>query len=317
MQSKKIIAIVFLFIAGFVLAYFFVVKKMGQDSSDTSSDEVGQEEVYSGPECFYADIVEKISADHNADDCKCIKDKESKSLCVDMANDLDLLDKSASDLNIDNCDKIKNNETKVSCRDMVKSGLEIKEREVSNIHGIEMKTRSEYEKIRNQNPNDVGNLISLALSYLRESAGETVEQVDTDKINGALLIIKEAKKIEPDNSRVYSAEGYIYVVSLQNDKAIVAFSKSLELDSNNNEALIKRATVYSLLGKSNEAIADLEKAAALDKDKINAEIYMSLCELYAKNSDKQKAAENCNIIINSNDNQILKNEAKKTLESII
>lgn len=316
MQNKKIIAIVFLFIAGFASAYFFVAKKMGQDSSNIPNNEVAKEEVYSGPECFYADIVEKISANHNADDCKCIKDKESKSLCTDMANDLALIDKSASDLNMENCDKIKSNEIKISCQDIVRSGLEIKEKGTLNIHEVEVKTRSEYENIKIQKPNDVGNLISLALSYLKESSGGNAEQIDASKISSALSVLEEAKKIEPENPRIYSAEGYIYIVSSQNERAIVAFTKSLELDNNNSEILAKRATAYGLLGKINEAIFDLEKAATLDKDRVNMEIYMSLCGLYAKNSDKQKAEENCNIIINGSGSQILKDEARKVLESI-
>jgi Flp pilus assembly protein TadD len=156
----------------------------------------------------------------------------------------------------------------------------------------------------------------LALSYLKESSGGNAERIDASKINSALLVLEEAKKIEPGNPRIYSAEGYIYMVSSQNDKAISAFTKSLELDDNNSEALVKRATAYNSMGKTNEAISDLEKAATLDKDKVNMEIYMSLCGLYVNNSDKQKATENCNIIINGNGSQILKDEANKILESI-
>lgn len=302
-------------LVAFVATYLVVIQK--KDSRE--QEQLAQKPATSN-QCSYGSDQEaygKMVETADEKICDCIKEGELKKTCGSVASDIGFYKKGIADLNADVCGNIKDEITRDACVSVVKGGLEYIQN--NKQPGAEKKelTVADYEKIRQEKPTDVNNLLSLAMAYSQESFGvKEGEEIDNEKISKALAVIEEAKKNEPNNAKIYSTEGHILNIGSQNDKALSSYAKSIGLDANNLDAFIGRSKVYSAQEKTNEAIADLERASSLDKEKSNREIYVNLCGLYAKSANKEKTTVACNVVINSNDSEAIKGEAKAMLESV-
>ena len=315
MQNKKLTMWVMATVSlgAFALILFLITNKQEQNLPAVTL--VGTQCAYASDHEAYNKMVE--TGDEKI--CACIRDGKLQNTCRDVASDAGFYKKALSDLNADLCGNIKDQTSKESCTLAVKDGIE---NAAPTDPGLMPEKKpmltADYEKMQKENPTDVANLLNLAMAYGAESFGTGNGKIDMAKINKALAVLEEAKKIEPNNAKIYTIEGYIDNLNSQNDQALVAYGKSLALDANNIEVLVNRAGIFSSLGRTNEAIADLEKAAERDMEKIYTEmvINIELCGLYAKNANHEKATEKCTSVINGTGDEASKAEAKKTLESL-
>jgi tetratricopeptide (TPR) repeat protein len=310
MQNKKLTMAVMatLSVVFFGLTYFFITQKQMQNRQQAA--------LVTENSCPYAsdqEAYDQMVATENESVCACVQNENLKSACVGVASDTGFYRKALNDLNSDICGNIKDQTSKESCVLAVQSGMENAVVDPGLMPEKKPMLRVDYEKMQKENPADVANLLNLAMAYGAESFSTGDGKVDAAKINQALAVLEQAKEMEPNNSRIYAVEGYIDNLNLQSYQAIVAYTKSLELDINNSESLIGRARAYAYLEKFTEAIADLEKAAGLDRARSNNEIYLNLCNLYAQNSNREKAMENCNVIIDNDNDESLKIMARESL----
>jgi tetratricopeptide (TPR) repeat protein len=92
-------------------------------------------------------------------------------------------------------------------------------------------------------------------AYARNSVWKTEISLWTDNI------VKT-----PDNPRAYYSRGHVYSLTGPAYKAVIDYSKSIELDSTNALVYNDRSVAYNQLGKYDLAISDLNKAITLMPD---------------------------------------------------
>ena len=309
-RHKKIEIVVFVFtvlVTVAVIAFF-----TGKDTSPEQPFAVG--------ECIYTnniDTMKEAVAQASLNLCNCIDDPDTKSMCIAQVDDAIAYGVAVHNLNQDECENIRDETSKASCVLAVQDRASYIEREApaSGVGTVS----TDFEKSYKENPQDVNTLVNLAMSYGTASLGDGTTQVNSEKISQAMTYLEEAKKIEPTNAKVYVAEGYLYGVQGENDKALASYTKAIQLDSKNIEAYVSRAKTYSVMNKTSEAIADLEKATQLDTSKVYADMILNieLCRLYADTGNTEKASEKCNAVVNSmGSNEAAKAEAKTILESL-
>lgn len=201
-------------------------------------------------------------------DCDCIDDVDTKSMCVAQVNDLFFYKKAVSDVRASTCDFIEDTLSKESCQLAVEDKVAYAKSLDTSSTETDTDTSVDFEKAYQENSNDVETILQLAVSYGFKSAENGTEESDATMISKSLALIEEAKKIAPNDSKVYMTEGFVYGLEKEYDKAIEAYSKSLELDANNIQALINRGKVYELMDMTTEATADFDKARQLDTNNV-------------------------------------------------
>lgn len=82
--------------------------------------------------------------------------------------------------------------------------------------------------------------------------------------------------------------------------AIHLWSKAIELDPNNDKALINRATAYKSTGNLNGALADIDAVLKLDPNNLNA--YFTRANLYDMQGKPKEAIADLNKVIELNPN---------------
>lgn len=128
---------------------------------------------------------------------------------------------------------------------------------------------------------------------------------------------------ESKEARSYDERGLIFLRQLELDKAILNFSKAIELDPNFSEAYLSRGYVYEMKGRDqyetrgrgykdkgffDKAIEDYSKTLELDPNLPDALLYLGLC--YIEKSDLKRASEMLEKTrkINSKNNFIYNNQ---------
>jgi tetratricopeptide (TPR) repeat protein len=323
MKKKKIAMIIivsiFIFFCGGIYVVVVQKNKNEQQEQQLNQEQQQNKQDVSENHCSYIsdqEAYEKAIEAVDKEACVCIEDSKVKRACLAVIDDINFYKKAIKNINADECKDIKDEIAKNACVVAVKNSLEYIKNNKTAPTGKNGMITADYERIRKENPNDVENLLALAMTYCRESFVSDENQIDNSKLAKAFAVIEDAKKRGPNDANVYAVEGYALRLSSRNELALVAYTKSIELDGNNTEALKGRARIYAAQGNVDEALIDLEKATTLDKDKKNLEIYALLCSLYAKNFDREKATANCNIIINSGDGEEIRNEMKAILTSL-
>ncbi len=311
MQDKKItIALVSVFsVSIFLAVYLFIIQPGHKNSTNktlclNASDE---------------DIYKKIAEDTKEVGCECIKEEKLKKACIDLVKERSLYKKAVTNSDKSLCDYIENDTSKDSCSLAVENKIAyLKSVEVPKGNPEENISVAYLERTREESPKDIDNLINLAKAYVFSGLNSEKQQASEFEIDKSIAILNEAKELEPKNANVYIAQGYIYSINKQYEEALVAYTKGLELDQDNLEALVGRSGVLYLLKMNKEALSDLERAAKLDSERIYTEsiIDINLCRLYAETSDFEKATEKCNSIINGNSDKGLQSEAKKVIDSL-
>lgn len=258
--------------------------------------------------------------------CTCIMEEEMKESCKKSATDMVFYNNAIGSYDLSVCENISDPIVKDSCSSIVKSGIDYLEKtdpgylaeKYMDSHNTG-KAIELLERLSQQNPNEITNLIFLSLSYaekgLKEQASGRTQSIFFEK---ALATINKAKAIDPGNSEIYRAEGYIYEVKPDLDLSIQSYDKAIELNPNNISAYVGRGHVKNIYGMLDEALRDFEKAASLDKEKKNIAIYQNLCRLQMNRDDLlSKAVENCQIAANvGSGDSVYKSEAYQMLSSV-
>ncbi len=257
--------------------------------------------------------------------CSCIGEERIKEMCVRVTQDLALYGQAISQSNPDICNEITGEERREACFDMSQSRINyLRENNLQALADDYLfahsdKAIGELENLIEENPDDSYNLLQLALAYAEKGLSEQEQGNDqAPYVEKALAMIERAKQINPEDSEVYSAEGYVYEIQPNFAKAIESYNRAIELDPNNYSAYAGRGHVNSMIGLLDQALSDLKIAAKLDKDNQDIHIYANLCRLEASRSDLYiDAIKNCQISIESESQDIVfKSEAYQILATI-
>jgi tetratricopeptide (TPR) repeat protein len=79
--------------------------------------------------------------------------------------------------------------------------------------------------------------------------------------------LNEALELRPGFGPFYNGLGNIYDASDKKDKALIAYGKAIQYDSNEYGYFVNRAITYDKMGKLDEAIEDYQKVIQLTNDK--------------------------------------------------
>lgn len=169
-----------------------------------------------------------------------------------------------------------------------------------------------------KNSEEVNELVSLALAYAEEGLREQEKGGSQDEnVNKSFEVIGRAMKIDSNNSEVYRAEGYAYEIKPDLNKAIIAYNKAIEIDEGNLSAYVGKGHVYRMQGALDLAVEEFNKVSELDSENEFGAIYLNLCSLEVSRSNFSVAKNNCEIIINSGEEDvIILSEAYQLLSSI-
>ena len=132
-------------------------------------------------------------------------------------------------------------------------------------------------------------LALISLSFLRTEVWRTEESLWTDAVEKApakirpriqlaraveperaLEILEQAKIIAPNDPRIPSEEGRVYLSMGKPPLALPEFGRALALDPGNAEALNNRGAALLALGQRDAAVQDFERALARDPCQFNA-----------------------------------------------
>lgn len=227
---KKQIIIYFLII--FILIVFFITEQNWLNKQQISQENTIKPLcVFNSDQEAYKNMIET----NNKEICTCIKDENLKNTCMGIVSDWDFYKKATNDLNQDLCTNIKDEITKQSCILAVQDGL----RYLESIKKDRILTIENREKIRIENPKDVGNLINLARLYKNISYGEHEWQIDLNNVNKAILVLEDANKIEKNNSDIYSLFCDLYYMNKNVEKALKNCNRLLNMNDGTNKERAK------------------------------------------------------------------------------
>ncbi len=115
------------------------------------------------------------------------------------------------------------------------------------------KAEADYFKLITLDPKDAQPYTQLATIYLRR---------DND-FEKALIYLDKALAIQPNDKRIMTTRGELYIKRGKNEKAIEDFTSVLAIDPFDSYALFKRSAVYERLGQIDKAIGDVLKMKEL------------------------------------------------------
>jgi len=95
------------------------------------------------------------------------------------------------------------------------------------------------------------------------------------KYDEALQVLKKAKKLAPDDIKVYILLGWVYIYLERFDEAMAVYQKALKMEPENEIAETNLGYISYKLGIYGEAIEKLSRIIKLGKDK-QAELYAHL-----------------------------------------
>ena len=125
----------------------------------------------------------------------------------------------------------------------------------------------------------------------------------------AISTYYEMLKIEPNNSRVHSNIGYVYVADGDFDMALQHYTKAIECDDGNYFAYANRANCYFRKNEYDMAITDAEKALEIKNNGIEAAGLLAI--IYAILDDAENKKKYFRIAVSSGKNP---EELKEAIE---
>ena len=147
----------------------------------------------------------------------------------------------------------------------------------------------------------------LAKTYINRS----VKYGNRGDIELQLADINAAIRVNPNSLQAYSARGAYYRAHGEETKAVADFNKVLALPVSGNDGgqYVSRARGYYRLGKTTEALNELDTAFRLDP-KIR-EIFMLRAAIYSGRDDYQRAIDSYNaaLALTPNDTNLLASRA--------
>ena len=134
-------------------------------------------------------------------------------------------------------------------------------------------------------------LLLASLSFIRTSVWRTEESLWTDAVEKApgkvrpkiqlaraveparaLAILEDAKRLAPDDPRVVSEQGRVYMSMGRPDQALAQFGRALALSPRDADAFNNRGAALLALDQKDAAREDFERALALDPCEFNARL---------------------------------------------
>jgi tetratricopeptide (TPR) repeat protein len=142
---------------------------------------------------------------------------------------------------------------------------------------------------------EVGNRATIA-NYIAAKFGEALLRVSQDNTAEATRLMDSLIQTYPQQSTAYLDAGIVFSAIGDTTRAIVNYSKAIELDSNSSTAYGNRGIAYSVIGDYQQAIRDYSKNIELDPSYIGAYInrgnsYQMLENYEQATADYSKAIE--------------------------
>lgn len=322
-KHHHLIAILLLVTAVFLAGVFFFVSFQEGKNSNEDLSLLGQEGLSTG--CNYASNQEAhIQAVNGLDTqvCDCVTNDEEKASCQKSVEEELALQNAKSGFDVAACENIETEVKKQLCIQTIESGIEyLKENDPGYLakgYIISQnydKAIEVFEEAIAAGTNDARTLAQFALTLALSSAIEE-GRYDEEKLKRAVSLLEEAKSKDPNEAEVYRVEGSLYTSYLPDyEKAITSYTTSIQFDSENIDSYIGRGQAYMLAENNEQAVADFEKAAQLDTDKKNTQVYYSLCLLYGSGSvaNKEKATSNCTTALSLEKNPAIIEEIQKNM----
>ncbi len=121
-----------------------------------------------------------------------------------------------------------------------------------------------------------------------------IDFLDLKNYNSALKITNELIFTKKNNAEIFALRTYILTKENKYTQALEDINKALEIRFNKNY-LIKRARIYSKLGKSKLAISDYNKLIYITPE--NFELYKYRANEYIKTNEIEKAQKDVDFIL--------------------
>ena len=305
-KNKTLLIVAFAIITFVLVASVFLYKPITQkliqkppQKEEITGDLPVLTCTYPDDQAAYTDAITK----QNVNQCSCVKDEKLQEMCKFTTMDLTIYSEAVKQFDQKKCENIRDDSRKSACLMITKSGVDyLKENDPQYLVNINANAHNKdaiegYESLLQSDPNNVKNLISLALAYAENGLKDQEQGKNQDMyVEKALTVIAKAKTIDANNSEVYRIEGYAYEIKPDYDRSLAAYNKSIELSGDNIFAYAGRGHLNRIFGKTDEAIVDFNKAAELDRDKEYAFTYSNLCNLQYSQGNIEEAVKNCKIV---------------------
>jgi len=131
--------------------------------------------------------------------------------------------------------------------------------------------------------------VSLAQAYTDRYSYAEDKQTAASFLDQALLILEDAKRVDPNYYPIYNQQGLIYQYKGNLKKAEAAFKKALDLEPNDPIVHYNLAQVYLSQGKLDEALETLQKGVQLDPE--SAQLQLLYGKALAVKGELAKAEE--------------------------
>lgn len=124
---------------------------------------------------------------------------------------------------------------------------------------------------------------------VEQSVAKGKEHVANDHLLNAETLLKQARRVAPENVKVLELLGLVLVKQTKHEDAIEVYTKVLELENNHLEAINNLALSHSNLGNRDEAITLLRRGIKLNPNKDS--FWYHLAIQYKEQGDFERAFE--------------------------
>src|ERR1035437_191226 len=124
----------------------------------------------------------------------------------------------------------------------------------------------------------------------------SAEKISLKKYDEALIVLKKAENIYPNDSKIYNNMAYIYISRGKNDSAIVCLNKAISIEPNSASYYNNRAKAKYKIKHFDGSLLDFNKALNLDSNLQDG--YLNRGKLKIDMADYMGAISDFNITLN-------------------
>lgn len=244
----------------------------------------------------------KAIADRTPFLCQCLKEAAQIEACQLQVNNAILKDQALNNYEPEKCQDISDEAMRTSCKNIAQAGLDsIKKSDPIALAGTYVnngqpdKAVQELEALSDTRRGKAGNL-NLAIAY----GNLTLADHNASRLAKADKIVADMLSADGKDLEALRVKAFLKEAEGDFEEAIIIYNQALDIDPAYIPALVGRGHAYSGVGDLPKALADFQKAAELDKDKKNMQIYAQLCRIEASRKDLMPdAVKNCQLVLNS------------------
>ncbi len=324
-SNQKIVQYVLIFASIIIVAVLIISGMLNNNGQYRIPDRILTD--LNVVECGFVNEKEAYSeaistADLNV--CNCIEDMDLNSECTYVVYDLALYNQALGQSNPNICNEIQEEGRKEACIDTVETKVAyLKENDPQTLADDYLFTHNDnavevFEELVAQNPEDLDSLIALALVYAEQGLKEQEQGgSQTPYIEKAFAVIEKMKQIDPEDSDIYSTEGYVYEIKPDYEKAIDSYNKAIELDAQNLSAYTGKGHTYNMMGNLRDALSSFKTADRMDTDNVYLPLYSQLCRLEAFMGLTRDSIKHCQVVITSYEiDPLIKSEALQVVANM-